>query len=100
MAPSADVLPPTPSSAPAAPHSLKTGHISTKIETVKQSLDSLDRDATKRIWRGDEEGKIKLEVIPDFGEDKLAKRQWIKVRFFPSLSHLSTTQRTTKATMY
>jgi hypothetical protein len=79
MAPSADVLPPTPAPAQNEPQTLK-GHISTKVETVKQSLDTLDKDPLQRIWRGDEEGKIKLEVLPDFGEGKLAKRQWIKVR--------------------
>ncbi|GAA5903402.1 hypothetical protein JCM6882_006538 [Rhodosporidiobolus microsporus] len=44
----------------------------------KQSLEGLSSNPIDRIWRGNKEGSIKLQTIPDFGEDLLAKRQWVK----------------------
>ncbi|GAA6005353.1 hypothetical protein JCM10207_002948 [Rhodosporidiobolus poonsookiae] len=44
----------------------------------KQDLDKLAKNPIDRIWRGNKEGSIRLNTIPDFGNDLLAKRQWVK----------------------
>jgi len=44
-----------------------------------QSVDKLQKNPLERTWRGNKEGTLKLESVPDFGENLLAKRQWIKV---------------------
>lgn len=67
---------------------LKSTHTATK-----QSLDNLVDDPLARTYRSNREGTIKLSTrYPDFGDDKYAKRQWIKVSFAfllysPLLSH-------------
>lgn len=49
----------------------------------KQSTANLPKEAINRTFRGDKEGKIKLEVLPDFvmktdEESLLKKREWVK----------------------
>ncbi|KAM0790350.1 hypothetical protein ACM66B_003234 [Microbotryomycetes sp. NB124-2] len=45
----------------------------------KQSLGNLSSRPIERVYRGNEQGSIKLQVsVPEFGQDLLAKRQWIK----------------------
>ncbi|GAA5973031.1 hypothetical protein JCM11641_000371 [Rhodosporidiobolus odoratus] len=54
-----------------APHLKPTQHF-------EQSVDNLAENPLDRVWRGNKEGTIRLEGVPDFGEDVYAKRQWIK----------------------
>lgn len=49
----------------------------------KQSTANLPKEAINRTFRGDKEGKIKLDVLPDFvmktdEESLLKKREWVK----------------------
>ncbi|GAA6041706.1 hypothetical protein JCM8097_003092 [Rhodosporidiobolus ruineniae] len=44
----------------------------------KPNVAQLADDPLERIYRGDKEGKVTLAGIPDFGDDLLAKRQWVK----------------------
>lgn len=48
----------------------------------KQSLNGLSDKPLQRTYRGNKEGTIHLEGIPEF-DDLYAKRQWVKVRSFP-----------------
>ncbi|KAK4047477.1 hypothetical protein OIV83_005389 [Microbotryomycetes sp. JL201] len=45
----------------------------------KQSLGNLSSRPLDRVWRGNEQGTVKLQVaVPDFGDDLYAKREWVK----------------------
>lgn len=46
-----------------------------------QSISSLDasKNPLQRTWRGNRAGTVRYEGYPDFGEDKYAHRQYIKV---------------------
>lgn len=53
------------------------------VEKVKQSVANLPKEAINRTFRGDKEGKIQLELFPDFvmkkdEESLLKKREWVK----------------------
>lgn len=54
--------------------------------TTTQNVDSLAKNPLERTWRGNKEGTVKLQFVPDFGGDKYAERQWVKVRIFPHQS--------------
>ncbi|KAK4704378.1 hypothetical protein P7C70_g1836, partial [Phenoliferia sp. Uapishka_3] len=64
---------PASSHAPAA--SLKPTPVA---PTFHQTTESLAKNPLERTWRGNKEGTLRLKSVPDFGEDLLAKRQWIK----------------------
>ncbi|GAA6041684.1 hypothetical protein JCM8097_003083 [Rhodosporidiobolus ruineniae] len=44
----------------------------------KQSTEGLDENPLSRTWRGNKEGTLRLNTIPDFKGDLYAKRQWVK----------------------
>jgi hypothetical protein len=50
-----------------------------------QSISSLDttKNPLQRTWRGNRDGTVVFNGYPDFGEDKQAHRQYIKVSWPP-----------------
>jgi len=60
-------------------------HVATQnAPEAKQSIANLPKEAINRTYRGDKEGKIQLQIYPDFWtktdeESLLKKRQYVKV---------------------
>lgn len=71
MAPDASFTPSQP-----APASLASAD---SASAYHQSAAKLQKNPLERTWRGNKAGTLRLQSVPDFGEDLLAKRQWIKV---------------------
>jgi hypothetical protein len=46
----------------------------------QQQVENLEENPLERTWRGDKEGKIRLQGVPDFKGDKYTEREWVKVR--------------------
>ncbi|GAA5856398.1 hypothetical protein JCM8547_008726 [Rhodosporidiobolus lusitaniae] len=80
-------------SSPASPgliasHPLKPAPpVHVEIVEFKQTTEGLDENPLNRIWRGDEEGKIKVEVVPNFKGDLYAQRQWVKEHMAGALQY-------------
>lgn len=49
---------------------------------VPQTARQFDTSKTplERTWRGDVDGRVRYEGYPKFNGDRLAERQWVKVR--------------------
>ncbi|THH04721.1 hypothetical protein EW145_g5309 [Phellinidium pouzarii] len=45
---------------------------------LKQNVEGLAKNPLERTWRGNKEGTVRLQSVPDFAGDKFAERKWVK----------------------